>query len=134
MKAQGSDGKHDRLVLQAARYLQQRFYRNIRSRVGSFHRPEPIQVNGNAYTPDVTVVDRNDVLHILEVETPEALENGNGEPTWQAVSEYAAKRGANFYLVVPEESKARAAARLQELNVRAEVVGLKSSQAQRPEE
>lgn len=130
MRGEEPKGRHDRLVLQTARSLQQRFYRSIRSRVGSFDPPDPIQINGGAYTPDVTMVNRNDVLHLLEVETPEALENGIGPAKWRAISEYAAKRGAAFYLVVPEESRAKAVSRLEHLNLQANVWGLRKSKQQ----
>lgn len=125
MKAQRTSANHDRMVFQAARQLHQRHYRGIRSRVGDFERPDAIRIDGADYTPDITMVNRNDTVHLLEVETPDVLQNGNGAAKWRAISECAAKRGAIFYLVVPDESKAKAVARLQELNLQANVWGLK---------
>ena len=121
MSTSPSVEQHDRLVLRAARHLKKRFYKDVRARTGNFDAPEAIRFNGGGYTPDVTMINKEDRFHIFEVETPDSIEQRPAAQKWKAFADFATQSRSSFWLVVPKGARAVAEARLRDLGVEAGV-------------
>ena len=115
--------RHDQLVEYVARHLKQRFYDDIRAHTDGFRPPVKVE-NGQehpTFAPDVTMLAKRSGLNVLEVETPETLENGDTAHRWQTLSRHAERNGGRFWVVVPQGVRETAMSKLRSLDVQARV-------------
>jgi hypothetical protein len=115
--------KHDQLVEYVARHLKQRFYDDIRAHTDGFRPPARVEgvPEDQIFAPDVTMLAKGSRLNVLEIETPETLENGNTAKKWQTLSRHAERNGGKFWVVVPQGVSATAMSKLRSLDVQAKV-------------
>ncbi len=121
MAARASQWQHDCMVRQAATHLQRRFYRKIRADLSGFPRPAPVAPAApeEVATPDLTAEGRQS--HVFEVETDDTILHPHTRQQWPLLAAHAARVGAQFWVVVPPGSRAKAEQRLQELELEARV-------------
>jgi hypothetical protein len=114
---------HDQLVQTVAKHLKQRFYRDIRAKVAGFRYPEgvPSHSDGSGHMPDVTMIAKDEQLNILDVETANSLSDGGRGERWAALARHAGQQKGKFWLVVPKGLRPTAEARLEDLDLDANV-------------
>jgi len=114
---------HDGMVRYVAKHLRQRFYQDIRARVGGFLPPDglPRPPAGTVVVPDVTMLAKGHELNVLEVETADTLAARETEEKWRASAAHAATRGGRFWVVVPQGVRPVAEGKLASLNLEARV-------------
>lgn len=120
-----SQEAHDRLVQQLAELLVEKRFRDVRADInGSDALPEKIfcGMACSGTTPDVTAVG---IQHLLfEVETTDSLDDEHIREEWPLFASYARDRSAEFWVVVPKESKRVAITRMEQLGIEPRVMGI----------
>jgi len=108
---------HDRMVQEAARFLQENGYRDLRASTAGFPAPEPIvwRKTGDGQIPDLTAVGSSFV--VVAVETEDTIEDPKAASKWQLFAEHARENRGEFFLVVPEGHLAEAWRRLKLLGI-----------------
>ncbi len=112
------------MVRHAARHLKQRFYQDVRARVLGFPTPEGVGGEGGSGTgclPDITMIARGSEFHVLEVETPDTLEERRTQERWRLLASHARRRGGSLWVVVPAGCRDRAEGRLRSLDLEARI-------------
>jgi hypothetical protein len=116
---------HDKLVQQLADMLKEKHFRDVRADLaGHVDRPSRIfrSLACPGAAPDVTAVGIQNLL--FEVETADSLLDGHIEEEWRLFASYARNRSAEFWVVVPKESKQLALSRMEQLGLEPRVMGI----------
>jgi hypothetical protein len=119
-----SESEHNKIVKDAADYLNMKGYVDIKVDLTGYTQPTKITwtATGSGHIPDVTA--RNGHLYIFEVETDDSISHTHTEDQWKLFAAYANQHGAEFWVVVPGVSEVSARRRLNELNISAKVWGV----------
>jgi len=116
-----SQADHDRMVREAARFLEEKGYRDIRADHEGFPVPEAIvwRKTGQGKVPDLTAMGSSFV--VVEVETEDTIEDPQAATEWKLFAEHARENHGEFFLVVPEGHLAEGWRRLKLLGIEGNV-------------
>jgi hypothetical protein len=96
--------EHDQLILMMARYFKQQGYTDIKADLPSWTQPLPIYWSNNPdqkYIPDLTCLDTNGVLVILEAETCNTFNDQHTQDQFRIFRAHATNNSGRFEVVVP---------------------------------
>jgi hypothetical protein len=96
--------EHDQLVLMMARYFQQLGYTDIKADIPGWSQPLYIYWSNNPtlrYIPDLTCLDSNGVLVILEAETCSTLNDNHTQEQFRIFRAHATNNKGRFEVVIP---------------------------------
>jgi hypothetical protein len=120
-----SQAVHDKLVQQLADLLVEKHFRDVRADLAG-HADRPARIFKSlacpGTAPDVTAVGIQSLL--FEVETADSLNDVHVEDEWRLFATYAQNRSAEFWVVVPKESKRAAVSRMEQLGLEPRVMGI----------
>lgn len=124
-RSEESQTAHDRLVQQLADLLVEKHFREVRADIAGFDEKPPrifrdLACQGAA--PDVTAVGIQNLL--FEVETSDSLHDDHVEDEWRLFASYARHRSAEFWVVVPKDSKQAALSRMTQMGLEPRVMGI----------
>lgn len=96
--------EHDQLVLMMARYFKQLGYTDIRADIPDW--PQPLHIfwinnPEKRYIPDLTCIDTNGALVILEAETCSSLSDQHTQEQFKLFRAHATNKKGRFEVVVP---------------------------------
>ena len=116
-----SQQNHDAMVLNAARFLTSKGYRNVKADLPGATAPDRIfwKSTNSGHTPDITA--ENGRLMIVEVETSDSISDAHTEDQWKLFSAFVNQHGGEFWVAVPKGSENAAQIRLNNLNLNAKV-------------
>ena len=96
--------EHDQLILMMARYFKQQGYSDIRADIPGWTQPYGIHWSNNPgqnYIPDLTCLDTNGILVILEAETCNSLRDQHTQEQFTIFRAHANNERGRFEVVVP---------------------------------
>lgn len=96
--------EHDQLILMMARYFKQLGYTDIRADIPGWTQPQYIFWSNNpnqTYIPDLTCLDTNGVLVILEAETCNSFKDQHTQEQFRIFRAHASNNKGRFEVVVP---------------------------------
>jgi hypothetical protein len=96
--------EHDELVLMMARHFKQQGYTDIKADIPGWVQPLSIYWSNNPnkkYIPDLTCVDANGVLIILEAETVNTFRDQHTQDQFTIFRAHATNNNGRFEVVVP---------------------------------
>lgn len=120
MKGNGSSS-HEAMVRKVAKHVKQRFFRDIRVRLGGYRPPPVFHLEGRDLVPDVTMLGKGNRLHILEVETPDSIPAPETRAKWTTFFRQAARNSGTFWVVVPKGNGGEARRLARDLSIEASV-------------
>lgn len=97
--------EHDQLVLMMARYFKQLGYTEIKADIPDWSQPFPIHWSNNPdqkYIPDLTCLDSNGILIILEAETCNSFNDQHTQEQFKIFRAHASNNNGRFEVVVPK--------------------------------
>jgi len=109
------------MVRDAASFLQDKGYRDIRVALEGFPAPEPIvwRRTGEGQIPDLTAM--GSAFVVVQVETEDTIGDPKAAAEWQLFAEHARENRGEFFLVVPVGHLAEAWRRLKLLGIEGNV-------------
>lgn len=96
--------EHDQLVLMMARYFKQQGYKDIKADIPGWTQPLYIFWSNNQnqrYIPDLTCLDTNGALVILEAETCNTFRDQQTQEQFRIFRAHATNNRGRFEVVVP---------------------------------
>lgn len=96
--------EHDQLILMMARYFKQLGYTDIKADIPDWTQPSSIYWSNNpnkTYIPDLTCVDTNGVLIILEAETCNTFNDEHTQEQFRIFRAHATNNNGRFEVVIP---------------------------------
>ena len=120
MKSNGSPS-HEEMLRKVAKHVRQRFYRDVRARLGGYRPPPAFRLEDRDRVPDVTMSGKHNRLHILEVETPDSIPAPETRAKWVTFSRQAARNRGKFWVVVPKGTGEEARLLARDLSIEATV-------------
>lgn len=110
--------KHDAMIKYIATILRRVGYIDIKADLPNYKKPEKIlwRKTDRGDYPDITGF-KNDVRHIIEVETEDTLTEEHIRERWILFSRFAAKTNALFYVFVPTGCRRKATQRIMALGI-----------------
>ena len=97
--------EHDQLVLMMARYYKKLGYSQISADIPGWNQPSSIywtNAPNRKYIPDLTCIDTNGNLIILEAETCSSLNDDHTRKQFEIFRAHATNKGGRFEIVVPK--------------------------------
>lgn len=126
MAKRKSQSDHDTMVKQVADIFINKKYPNVKADLTGYTQPSILKWKGktSGHIPDVTSEQNNVFKVIVEVETDDSINDQHTADQWKLFAAYAKRDKAEFIIVVPKGSEAKAEKRKNELNVEGEVAGI----------